>query len=280
MKFTNIYNIPEAFVRAVTGDLWKPREGYYRVSELIRTPLARKLIKMHWDEITLDVSEYLSAMVGTALHGILEKRAPKGAEAERTFETAMGDQVVKGTHDLYWPTRRHLQDYKSTSAASLGYGVSQDHVNQVNAYAWQRRKAGQEVNEASIVYYLRDWTTAKARYNPDFPRSAVVEQEVPLWSFERQESYIAERLALHNSPARKCTDVERWLRDEHFACKKPANKRARKKYDSLAEAQADVRTGEEVEHRPGRYVYCEDYCQARSVCPFACETRAPMKLTA
>jgi hypothetical protein len=67
---TNIYNLPETIVRAARNDQHRV-SGNCSVTQIIDSPQIR-LLKMK-NDYTVDVSEKLDALLGTALHHVLEQ---------------------------------------------------------------------------------------------------------------------------------------------------------------------------------------------------------------
>ena len=58
-----------------------------------------------------------------------------------------------------------------------------------------------------------------------------------------------------------------WKKDDQFAVKKIGTKRAIKLFDSMDDAFAYMKEGQEIETRKGRSVRCEDnYCKVAEFC--------------
>lgn len=140
-----------------------------------------------------------------------------------------------------------------------------------------------EIAGLSIGVFFRDWKNSemeKAIHSEDtsYPAAEMLSVDIPLWDVKEQERYIKERLALHQEAIGYddvslplCSPEERWERGEKWAVMKGAAKRAMRLFDSPAEAEAFMATkpGSRVEHRTGRAIRCESYCDGSSWCDFA-----------
>lgn len=73
MKITNKLNLPQALVAVAERGVRKPEPGKLHVTQLIDSPMVRRLRMEHWDEIEQDVCDLLQAMQGSAVHAYLEK---------------------------------------------------------------------------------------------------------------------------------------------------------------------------------------------------------------
>ena len=107
----------------------------------------------------------------------------------------------------------HVTDYKVTSVYTTTRALKPDWESQLNLYAWLLGKNGTEVESLAIVAVCRDWMKSRAGKN-NYPNSPIVSIPVPLWSPERQERFVAQRVAVHTKEATTpCTDEERWMND-------------------------------------------------------------------
>ena len=129
---------------------------------------------------------------------------------------------------------------------------------------------------------LRDWKSSEAG-NPDYPDAPIMQIPVPLWSWEKTQAYVDERIALHQQAAYSaligeelplCTAEETWERPDKFAVMKSStHKRASRLLDSMEEAiewAANPAHGMDskhvIDHRPGKRVRCEDWCEVSQFC--------------
>ena len=78
MKITNKLNLPPAIYNAVCNDQYDVHEGVYSATTLIKDPCEIILTNRHATEIEEDASESLYALLGSALHEVLERAEVKG----------------------------------------------------------------------------------------------------------------------------------------------------------------------------------------------------------
>ena len=76
MKLTNHFNLPDTFFQAVLNDKYSRGDAQYSATDLIRPPRITILSRRYWDEIEEDVSERIWALLGKAVHAILEATSP------------------------------------------------------------------------------------------------------------------------------------------------------------------------------------------------------------
>ena len=75
MKITNKAGLPEAIVQAVRADPYDKGEARFSVTELIGPPIIRLLRQRHEDEVEEDAADRIWSLLGTAVHGVLERAA-------------------------------------------------------------------------------------------------------------------------------------------------------------------------------------------------------------
>ena len=279
MQITNRANLPDAIVRAVVNDPYPyGKTGDISVTRLIDAPQIRLLTRAHWAEIEEDASERIWALLGQAVHSILERAETQALTEERLFAEIEG-WSVSGQFDrlAYFPTQGLLQDYKVTSAWSVLDGPKPEWVRQLNALRYLATKHGYPVSRLQVVAILRDWSRGKAQAGGNYPQAQVVTLEIPVWPMHETDAYLRERVHLHQlaelqqergGPGSECTPEERWEKPATFAVRKSGRKTAVRVFDTEAEAQtlAATLSGGYVETRPGASVRCADYCAVRGFC--------------
>lgn len=284
MQITNRYNLPAAIVNNVLNDEYSRGDAMISVTQLLNSPRIVLLQRVNESKMVTDVVDRVPSMLGTAMHKVLEKGANPGEIVEERFFFEILGWKVSGAVDLQIPKDDgtwEINDYKITSVYSV-MSEKWEWEAQLNMYAYLMRVAkGRRVSSARIVAILKDWNRKQGAFKPDYPESAVVVVDVPLWDDARQQAYIESRVFEHqkNSNALDtggqidhCTDQERWLRNEKWAVMKKGRKSAVKLFDTEEEAngwigrQAD---GEALvtEHRPGEPVRCTgNYCGVSQWC--------------
>lgn len=75
MRLTNRYGLPEALVRAVESDPYYSGGADFTATGLTTPPQVAALRRIHWRQITEDVSERVWALLGSAVHEILDRAA-------------------------------------------------------------------------------------------------------------------------------------------------------------------------------------------------------------
>jgi hypothetical protein len=263
---TNLHNLPQALVEAVRNDPYTGG-GDISVTKLIDAPQRRVLSRAYQDAIESDVSERIWALLGQAVHHILDRAGTDVLTEERLF-AEIGGWQLSGQLDRLHLGEANLQDYKVTTTYKAK-GDPQWEA-QLNCLAWLARQNGYMVERTEIVAIFRDWRKAEADRNPDYPQLPVQIIPVPLWTEEEMIAYITERVALHrreqDTPGSvPCTDTERWYSGNRWALMKPGGKRALRVLDEKPPA-AEVPAGYEVIKRIGTYRRCESYCEVAPFC--------------
>ena len=274
MKITNKFNLPEAIVRAVTRDSYSKYGADISVTEMLNPVQMRRLIEKHDDEIVEDVSSRLFALIGQAIHNVVERASDQpDVLAETTVLTELDGRKIKGTVDHINIGRGTLQDYKATKAWKVSKGRTPlEWVQQTNVYRWMvARELGLEINMMEIIVFVRDWVSYEAKKNPDYPVAPMIAMPVPLWTLEETEQFVRGRLAAHFGEADVgCTEAEVWARPTRYAVMKPGRKTAVRVYDSVDEAEATAQQlggAHFVAIRPGEAIRCQSYCPVSKWCP-------------
>lgn len=267
-KLTNVHNLPAAIIAAIQAD---PYTGGGDVSctRLIDAPQIRVLGGKHKDEITVDASELVFALMGQCLHTVLERAGLKegGVTVEQRLFAEVNGWQVSGQVDRMHVADGTLSDFKMTTVYKQ-HG-SDSWTRQLNVLRWLAHKNGIRLDTLSVVAIFRDWRKTEAQRNPDYPQAAIQEITVPVWSLEDAEEYITERVYLHQAASRGeevlCTDEERWFSGNTYALMNTGGKRALKVSPDRS-ALPEPTEGQYVEERKGEYKRCEHYCDVRAVC--------------
>jgi hypothetical protein len=266
---TNKHKLPEAFVAAVQNDPYDAGRSDISATSLIDAPQRRYLLARHRSEIVEDVADRVWSLLGSAVHHILERAEDKHAVVEERLFAEVDGWVVSGQFDRYIPTKKLIQDWKVTSVYKA-QGDKADWERQLNVLAWLGRKNGLEVDGIQICAIMRDWSKSRARNDESYPQANVMVIDIDIWPDEVAEEYIRERVALHRGVREgehvPCTDEERWYSGDSWAWIKPGGKRAVKVFNNAREANENVPDSYIVQHRPGQYKRCEQFCEAAPFC--------------
>lgn len=268
-KITNMHNLPAAIVAAVQNDPYVGG-GDISTTKLIDSPQVRVLGSAHKDAISVDVSERVWALLGQAVHTILERAGLREAGMvveERLYAEVNGWQV-SGQVDRMHCDLGKLSDYKVTTVYKKN--GSDSWTRQLNVLRWLAHKNGHEINELEVIGIFRDWRKTEAQRNPDYPQAAIMTIPVPIWPLDEAEEYITERVYLHQAASRgepvPCTDEERWFSGNTYALTKRGAKRATRVSSDPSEF-GDVDFKEyAIEVRAGEYKRCEHYCDVSQFC--------------
>ena len=273
-RITNLHGLPEALVEAVRNDPYMGG-GDISVTKLIDAPQKRVLLQSHHDAIEEDVSERIWSLLGQAVHHILERAGTDLLVEQRLFAEVAGwklsgqfDRLHLGTHTL--------SDYKVTT--TYKHSGNDGWTRQLNVLRWLCYQNGYDVEALEIVAIFRDWRKTEAERNRDYPQRPVAVIPVPMWTLAETESYIKERIALHQRATAgekmDCTEDERWYSGDKWAITKPGAKRALR---VVEDKPTEVPEGYVLSHRIGEYRRCRSYCEVAPFCSQWQETLAQME---
>lgn len=280
MRLTNLHQLPDSIVRAITQTGYDGRTNdLYNISasDLI-SPLRKSLLEFrHDNEIIEDVSDNIWILFGNCIHYILGKQDEESI-IERRFEAFINDFTVTGKPDNYSPKTKTLIDYKVTSTYTLIYSPNgkQDWVEQMNVYVWLLRKNGYEVDECKIVAILRDWQERESELKLDYPKVAIQQIHIPIWTKEKQEKFIWDKLdqrkihmSLPDDKLPVCTPEERWATPTTWAFLKTVDSaKATRVLKTEEEANVFAKANPELMMvvRPGEDRRCQKYCSVNQFC--------------
>lgn len=262
-KTTNITGLPQPIVDAVKAQPRRPWAPCTRsVTELLMPPQQRFLLEAHDDELEEDAADRIWALMGTAIHKVLEDAERTGISEKQlgcTYElpgigqvslTGKPDRlaiVTEGLPPTYPPSGKKrskvytLQDYKVASVWEFIMGVADEKKWQLRMYDQLLQDAGYTIDRAELVFIFRDWKKREAkqelkrlnsfeRHNrpaPKYPLTQVARIPVARWAREEFMAFIATRFADQMADVpRPCTKEERWAKDDVYAVKKKGNKSA------------------------------------------------------
>jgi len=270
MKLTNKQGLPEAIVNAVKNDSYSAGNSDISATRLISPPQQVYLQKEWYDKIEEDVSGRIWSLLGQSVHHILERAANYSDIVEERYFTEINGWNVSGQVDLI--SKDALYDFKVTSSWSVLNGHKIEWEQQLNVLHYLADDP--DVEELKIIAILRDWSKSNAMRSRDYPRSQVIELDIPLWTKEEQEEYVKERVVLHQRAQLeheypKCSPEERWQKDDVWALMKEGRKSAVKLHsseESVEEHLENMDNKHYIEFRPGESIRCKDYCSVNKFC--------------
>jgi hypothetical protein len=280
-SFGNRHNLPEPVCAVLTADSYDKGRANISVTGLIQSPRVRILGK---EGRRYDIADMVWTSFGTAWHShaqaALNGYNPDWVVEERYFVDING-WVVSGQADLQTikdDGTIHLWDWKVTTTTKIAKGLAAEWEQQLNCYAYLiRRSTGKIVTSATVLAILRDYKRNLFK-RQEHGECAVSVMDIGLWPKDQQESYIKQRVSLHQDVEMShamgdklihCTDLEQWRKPNSYAVMVEGKKRAKMICDTQAEAefQAGMIEGGYVETRFGIPLKCQaNYCGVSKRC--------------
>ena len=113
MNLTNLLGLPDAFVAAVKNDPYTGG-GDISATKLIDSPQRRVLYGKYKDFVVEDVSDRVWAVMGQAVHTVLERAGTSALVEERLFMEVNGWKL-SGQFDRLHVADKTIQDWKVTT---------------------------------------------------------------------------------------------------------------------------------------------------------------------
>lgn len=282
MALTNRHGLPLSLVKAMekSDAQYDAGDSDRTVSSLHEPPRVVLLKQKHKGEISADVSERITALLGTAFHKVMEDAAVDGDIVEKRFSTNVLGWKISGAVDKYTESTAHIADFKVISVWSIVVGDAlAEYTKKLNTYAYLLRSNGKPVERLSIVVLYRDWSARDARKDRDYPQQQVQEIDLEVWPHDEAEAYVRAKTDIHqqaqilfdqHDELVECSLEDRWAKPEKWAVYSGNNTKATKLFDVEAEAKAFISQTTKpmrLEHRPGEQTRCMFFCPVRSVCP-------------
>lgn len=271
MKITNKYGLPGAIVEAVKNDEYTPgRMADISVTGLLSPPRQKALLRQHYADLTEDASDRIWALMGQAMHSVLERAEPSALTENRLYMHSLG-WTISGQYDRITLRGKTLQDYKFMSVWEVIHGLKPEKEQQLNVLmqlAVENNHAN--ISNLEIIGLFRDWSKTKAQYDRQYPQSQIARIKVNVWTESERINFIMERVKLHQDAREtlpECTAEERWATPEKWALMKSGRKSAIRLYDNPDDAHNNATSiNHYVEFRPGESKRCENYCAVAQYC--------------
>ena len=266
MIYTNVHNLPQPIVAAITNSKYSRGDSDISVTQLIDPPRMIALQEQYKDKLVEDVSDSVFAMFGTAVHNVLDGYT-QTKHAKRRLYTNCRGWTISGEFD-YIDDDGTLWDWKVGSVWEVMNELKDTREPQLNLYALLASRESAPVKELKLGFILRDWQSASAERDSSYPPQPVAVVKLPLWDQAVTEAYLEERVRLHQE-ARvtlpECTDKERWAKPTVWAAMKNQNVKATKLFATENEAlawhqlQSDA-SQIRIVKRDGELTRCKRYC--------------------
>lgn len=213
MRYTNKWGLPEAFMRLILNDDYDSGGSDFTATSLAKPPRAAVLIERHFDQIEVDISSRVAAVLGQGFHKVAQRAARPGIDLseERLFAKFEVDgklYSVSTAIDLFETDSGHLLDWKTTKAKRTA-SRKPEWCEQLNIGAELLRRNGHIPTRLTAIALIKNWEDG-AKGHGDVEISAV---ELPLWSSQEAVSHIERRIRAHVKARFKlpyCTMRESW----------------------------------------------------------------------
>ena len=280
MKYTNKYNLPQTFMNVLARPSYSKGKAHVSATELLNSPRIVQLKKKYDDEITVDVSDQIWSIYGTAIHGVLEQGKDANHIVEQRLHADLDGWHISGAIDLQvvHDDGIEINDYKNVSVWSV-MNEKIEWEQQLNIYAWLVESVKQTpVNKLAIVAIVRDWSRREAKTRQGYPQSPVVVLDVNLWSMEERLEFIRNRIHIQseglfametNDILPLCTPAEMWEKPTTYAVKKEGGTRAKSVHaekEEAEEALVNAGKGYFLEIRAGERTRCANFCPVADYC--------------
>lgn len=287
--------------------------NYISVTQLMK-PIRHIILpkRVPKEQRTSDVEDYISSALGKSLHDSIEKAWLKSyakSLALLGYPKSLIDRVlinptpeqlaakpdaipvyleqrairdfegyrIGGKFDMV--AEGIVQDNKSTTAYTWLMGTrDDDYALQGSLYRWLNPDKITE-DYIRINFIFTDWQKAMAKANPKYPQKRLLHKDIPLWSLEKTEAWIRNKIAqlqkykdAQDEQIPECTDAELWRSEpkyKYFSDPTKTAGKSTKNFDDPVEARvymANEKGGKGIVITvPGEVKRC-DYCDAAPIC--------------
>lgn len=302
MKITNIHNLPEELVTAVKNREYSKGDADYSATGLLQPPQIQVLTSWNYANLTVDVSDSIWSLFGSAVHFILESAAGEDKQqlAEKRLYAVVkndyDDKVISGMFDRYDKSLYSIDDWKVTSVWKVTKGELKDWTAQLNIYYWLFKLTypNVPVEKLRINAILRDWSFREAKKaketGGDYPLSQIQTIDISIWGIPKTIAFVAERIRLveNAKTARNATELfqkspcsveDRWAKPDGWIVWSPSKNRTQKVFNSdenmtMEQCEKEARLyaagmsapGYKAVLRRGESIRCDNFCLVRDFC--------------
>ena len=279
MKITNVMGLPEALVKAVSIERHN-EPGQLSATTLLNGMKKIQLTDRHWESLEDDVADRFNAIIGTAVHDLLQKYEGQNEFTEEQMSFELDGVTVTGKIDNYNMKDGIISDYKTAKVWKVMFNDYDGWYKQGMIYAWLLRKNGFEAKTCRFIAMLNDHSAAEAQRDSSYPQKpmCVYEFSVTDEKLAEIEAFIKAKIADYNKckdlsddEIPPCTPKERWDKPTKYAVMKAGNKKASKVFETVEDANQMVSekgSAYSVEMRPGESTRCLAYCLCKNFCNF------------
>ena len=280
MIITNKHNLPQTFVNVANRPSYTKGKAHVSATELLNSPRIVQLKKKYDEQITVDVSDMIWSIIGTAIHGVLEQGKDENHIVEQRLHAELDGWHISGAIDLQivHASGVEINDYKNVGVWSV-INEKIEWEQQLNIYAWLVEHVKKTpVTNLAIIAIVRDWNSRDAETRQGYPQSQVVTIPVNLWSMEERETFIRNRIHVQSEGLFAmdtgevlplCSATEMWEKPTQYAVKKEGGVRAKSLHADKEEAEeALLKAGKGyiLETREGDRTRCSRFCPVSKFC--------------
>ncbi len=232
MKITNIHNLPEEMVIAAKEREYSKGDADHSATGLLQPAQIQVLTSWNYSNLTVDISDSIWSLFGSAVHYILESAAGKDGQqlAEKRLYAILNGIKISGMFDRYDASLFSIDDYKVTSVWKATKGSLYDWAAQLNIYRWlfKENYPDMPVEQLRIHAILRDWSFREAKkaaeikgisanrvpipitiseqkdvsplppistnYDGGYPLTQILTINIPMWKIEETVEFITNRI--------------------------------------------------------------------------------------
>ena len=312
MKYTNKYGLSPEIVRAITKERYIVEDeapSDYSISDLIN-PVQMTTIKKNYpdDLVVRDVVDLFYSFMGSVAHQVLEDAAHEDdlTTVEERLYMKVGDVTISGKLDCYQheaniievdgkevivpyepsivANRRppQIRDYKTTKVYNIQKGDHKKWEEQENCYAILLTENNKPVEDLTITCLIFDWKENDI-YKQNYPRTPIIDLQMPLWSTEKQRAYIEEKVEellyakeldlKELSRMYPCSQKDMWQEHKGFSVIKKGSTTASRNVDTYEEGLQYIENSKsatlkshEIKERVGSRRRCFRFCDAAKMC--------------
>ncbi len=183
------------------------------------------------------------------------------------------------------PEDKHLIDIKTCKSWKQIFDPDHDDwIQQTNVYRWLLKQRGIDIDRITVVAFYMDWVESQSLRDRRYPKSPIIEYEIPVWDLKTTDNFIHERMYQHfcceqtkDKELPKCTAKEMWEDPPEFAIMKDENAKKAMRggvvrngtlHDAIEKAQTlkGVSSNSYIEIRHCLRKRCDRFCAVNEYC--------------
>jgi hypothetical protein len=278
MIIENSLNLPQGLVNAVNIEKHNA-PGSLSATTLLKGVKEIILTDRHWNELSVDVADLFPAILGTAVHSLLEHEGENDF-TEEVISYKVGEITITGRIDNYNMATGTICDYKTASVKKVKYKEFKDWYLQGMIYAWLLGHNQFPAESCKFIALLKDHNKTEAARDYLYPNKPVCVYEFPVTAKGLFETgvFIRSRVSdyekyldVADDDIPSCDPDERWDKPTMYAVMKQGRKTAVRvlgEEEAAAEMAGELGNGHYVEKRPGESTKCQKFCVCCKFCHY------------